>query len=1082
MQALGAASKGAAVGQSDLTETTHALAGVMVALHLRGGQAAKTMGAIDAVVGVGKMHMQDFVDALSSGIIPTAHAVGLSFNSIGAGLATLTDAGVPAEQAATKMRTILLMLAHEHTTAAVDGLKSVGLSADQVAQTMRKPGNGLASVLELLSTHMKNLSNVKKVNLMSSLAGGSRSAGTLITLLDQMDRVKNKYGQITTLSGQFNSRVAAESATASHKIKVAWSIIQTGFIEAGQKMLPVVSSVLTALEKFVVQMQKGRGAGGAFRDTIVGAFKVVKTAVGSIVGTIENVVKGFQQGKVWAVALVGGLTGLVTVIGVVRGAMLLWTAVTKTMAIAQGILKITMLANPYVAIAAGIAIVVGALVALELKTHFVEKAWGVLKKAFSAVIDWIGGAATKAFAAVKWAAEHGLLGPIGLIISHWNQIPRFFAGLWHGLTSGFKDLWNGIIRGIKTAAGSVFTAVKTLIMAPINFIKGLFTNVYDIGKFLIKGLISGIVSMAKTVASTAVGVVKDAWHGVTGFLGIGSPSKLFHDVGRNVGQGLADGISGSKKTIGNSLTDSVTNPFNNTMKGIAVAMSSGVKATNVGAQGIAQQLNNTLKSFGATTVPAITAVGGKALGVLGITGHATGGYEQPQPRGKIIQVAEGGYPEVVLTTDPKHAKRQQGLLSRYLGAAPNVAKGLVPGFAKGGIVTASDFGGPNDSSAYMHPTASGKTMDGSLVGYAELSNPPGSLNFSALGNLPMGTMHPVTYGGKTVTIPKVDKGAGGAGLNGHIRALDLTQPAANMLNFPGLADVIVGNPAGISLAGGGGAIPNINAPKVKGSGTVAKVVRGALSKMASAANKYAQSHQPTTSVGGGGFGGGAPVGSPGGPTGVGSYMGVQIANWVIESLRYAAAHGSGNPQPTSGYRPGFDSHTSGGVSEHAGTQYPHGAVDFGDYVTGGPAKMAVVNATRGFKWPLLAPIGFSDAGHASGTGHAMGGIVGDMPFVGSFKRGGIVHRTGIAHVHKGEHVVPNAAGMTPPFLYPLDAAIANLAAKIAKLQSDPAPNHNHAIAALLAEITKDRREKIRLSQHRCGQVWGESGTWSSCGR
>ncbi len=21
-----------------------------------------------------------------------------------------------------------------------------------------------------------------------------------------------------------------------------------------------------------------------------------------------------------------------------------------------------------------------------------------------------------------------------------------------------------------------------------------------------------------------------------------------------------------------------------------------------------------------------------------------------------------------------------------------------------------------------------------------------------------------------------------------------------------------------------------------------------------------------------------------------------------------------------------------------------------------------------------------------------------------------------------------------------------------------------------------------LSQHRCGQVWGESGTWSSCGR
>lgn len=172
MQALSAASKGAAIGNASLTDTTDALAGVMVALHEKGGMAAKQMGAIDAVVGVGKMHMQDYVDSLKSGIIPTATAVGLSFNSISAGLATLTDAGVPAEMAATKMRTILLMLAHEHTTAAVDGLKSVGLSAGDVAQAMRKPGNGLLDVLQLLSTHMDKLSKVKQVDLMSSLAGG----------------------------------------------------------------------------------------------------------------------------------------------------------------------------------------------------------------------------------------------------------------------------------------------------------------------------------------------------------------------------------------------------------------------------------------------------------------------------------------------------------------------------------------------------------------------------------------------------------------------------------------------------------------------------------------------------------------------------------------------------------------------------------------------------------------------------------------------------------------------------------------------------------------------------------------------
>jgi TP901 family phage tail tape measure protein len=114
-----------------------------------------------------------------------------------------------------------------------------------------------------------------------------------------------------------------------------------------------------------------------------------------------------------------------------------------------------------------------------------------------------------------------------------------------------------------------------------------------------------------------------------------------------------------------------------------------------------------------------------------------------------------------------------------------------------------------------------------------------------------------------------------------------------------------------------------------------------------------------------------------GPNGVGSFMGLPMADWVIESLRFA--QGKGVPvRPTSGYRPGYDPHTASGHSEHSGTQYPHGAVDFGGFTD--PAalamKMGVVHATAGFKYPLLAPIGFHDDGHASGTGHYKGGLLG----------------------------------------------------------------------------------------------------------
>jgi uncharacterized membrane protein YuzA (DUF378 family) len=130
-----------------------------------------------------------------------------------------------------------------------------------------------------------------------------------------------------------------------------------------------------------------------------------------------------------------------------------------------------------------------------------------------------------------------------------------------------------------------------------------------------------------------------------------------------------------------------------------------------------------------------------------------------------------------------------------------------------------------------------------------------------------------------------------------------------------------------------------------------------------------------------------------GPNGVGSFMGIQMADWVIDSLRYAQSKGV-NVRPTSGYRPGFDPHTATGKSEHQGTQYPHGAVDFGGYHDPNALamKMAVVGATSDYKYPLLAPAGFVDDGHASGTGHAKGGVFGKGSIGLAFKQGGVYSR------------------------------------------------------------------------------------------
>ena len=66
---------------------------------------------------------------------------------------------------------------------------------------------------------------------------------------------------------------------------------------------------------------------------------------------------------------------------------------------------------------------------------------------------------------------------------------------------------------------------------------------------------------------------------------------------------------------------------------------------------------------------------------------AAGDYMRARPGGRLIQVAEGGYDEVVLTTDPRHRRRTKGLLGAFLERT-----GLLDGFDIGGWVSSMQSG------------------------------------------------------------------------------------------------------------------------------------------------------------------------------------------------------------------------------------------------------------------------------------------------------------------------------------------------------------------------------------------------------
>lgn len=164
------------------------------------------------------------------------------------------------------------------------------------------------------------------------------------------------------------------------------------------------------------------------------------------------------------------------------------------------------------------------------------------------------------------------------------------------------------------------------------------------------------------------------------------------------------------------------------------------------------------------------------------------------------------------------------------------AGGRLPGYAHGGVVTASQYGGPGDPSSgrtgyrgdnlYQHPDS-----------YAELNMG------TALGNLPYMAPLDITYRGRTARAYKRDIGAGGPGISGRPRAIDLWFQLAQALGFNGLDLVTVNGGNGVNvnvMAGGAPGISNIPTPGVRGRGAMSEMLRRSFSVVTGAANQFIQ--------------------------------------------------------------------------------------------------------------------------------------------------------------------------------------------------------------------------------------------------
>ena len=232
---------GAKVGNADLESTTNALTAAWVSGIKGASNMRAAMGTLNAIVGVGNMRMGDLAAAMSSGILPRAKTFGISLQSVGSALATMTDAGVPAQQAATRLGMTFSLLGAP-TSKAQTLLASIGISSLQMADSMRQPG-GLINAIQLLHDHLTGLTKSQQAALLSGAFGGGRSSGTILTLLGNLDRLKTKYDAIGTGVSKYGDAVKATTETAQFKFNQSLAQLQVTGIQIGSQLIPVLVQV-----------------------------------------------------------------------------------------------------------------------------------------------------------------------------------------------------------------------------------------------------------------------------------------------------------------------------------------------------------------------------------------------------------------------------------------------------------------------------------------------------------------------------------------------------------------------------------------------------------------------------------------------------------------------------------------------------------------------------------------------------------------------------------------------------------------------------------------------------------------------
>lgn len=402
-----------------------------------------------------------------------------------------------------------------------------------------------------------------------------------------------EWGKAVAKGGEGGSKAMQEIAKALNGVEdetkknaLGVQIFGTMYEDQGQNIIDTLLNAQTATVDLKANQDELNESTGKLDATpavqMQQALADLKTALEPLLGVIASVISAIATWASNNPTLAATITAIVAAVGIFLGILLalapvfaLITGLATTLGISIGAIM-----APILIAVAAIAALIAIGVALyknwdtivtkagelkekvvnkfqELKTSASEKIESMkqavsdkfeeAKQKASEIVESLKNAVRDKFESMRNAISDKLNSAKSTITQIWGNIKSFFTSTLANLLSTTTGKFQDIVGAVRQKMTDVYNKVKDLWNKAESFLKGV--DLKSIGSDMIKGLINGVGSMAKSLVSKVEGVVGDAVSAAKNLLGIHSPSRVFMEIGEFTGEGYEIGLDSMVTSI-----------------------------------------------------------------------------------------------------------------------------------------------------------------------------------------------------------------------------------------------------------------------------------------------------------------------------------------------------------------------------------------------------------------------------------------------------------------------------------------------------------------------------------------------------